>query len=53
MEDHPRVGGNPIANEIKELEAHGITPACAGTTQYKTETTDNPKDHPRVCGNPS
>ena len=31
--------------------AHGITPACAGTTGKRRSCPLPPEDHPRVCGN--
>ena len=32
------------------FEFTGITPACAGKTQYANRPLDGKRDHPRVCG---
>ena len=32
------------------LDLYGIIPACAGNTYIGGESTECPRDHPRVCG---
>ena len=46
----PRVR-EPQIEDLDELEADRITPACAGTTLMKTVYDFTDGDHPRVCGN--
>ena len=46
----PRVRGTRMA--MREwLDLYGIIPACAGNTYIGGESTECPRDHPRVCGN--
>ena len=45
----PRVRGTRMA--MREwLDLYGIIPACAGNTYIGGESTECPRDHPRVCG---
>ncbi len=50
------IGGSPPhvrgPHKIKaaELQAQGITPACAGTTDQGEDAEGELEDHPRMCG---
>ena len=48
----PRVR-EPQTDGTVQLNATGITPACAGTTSARSQTRSATWDHPRVCGNHS
>ena len=45
----PRVRGK-VGLFVCALCTDGITPACAGKSDYFSSTDQNQKDHPRVCG---
>ena len=45
----PRVRGK-VCNVCAIVNHLGITPACAGKSEYNLPDHDNLQDHPRVCG---
>ena len=45
----PRVRGTHVDDPDVE-RARGIIPACAGNTTTPEVSANNPRDHPRVCG---
>ena len=48
----PRVRGKEERDAAANSKT-GITPACAGKSQYRLQNDQRPKDHPRVCGEKS
>ena len=45
----PRVRGKGRCGRVRQPE-RGITPACAGKSEWATLPSGRVKDHPRVCG---
>ena len=45
----PHVRGTHVALDENDV-AHGIIPACAGNTRYCPTRRNQPRDHPRMCG---
>ena len=45
----PHVRGT-LPADIVSTHIHGITPACAGNTEWRLSTGSAETDHPRMCG---
>ena len=45
----PHVRGAPFVDRFV-ISRSGIIPACAGSTGSRMDAHDEPRDHPRMCG---